>query len=77
MFERGTDMSTKELLYSMIDSLTEQQMLELIDFMTDRKKQGISAASVMGSLANYADINLLPQEDKAWERAAKQNYENP
>lgn len=69
-------MSTKERLYSMINRLTEQQMLELIDYITDKEKQGRSAASVMGSLAEYADINLIPQESKAWERAAKQNYEN-
>lgn len=65
-------MSTKELLYTMIDGLTEQQMLELINFLNSRTKHGKSAASVMGILSDYANASLIPQEDGAWERAAKQ-----
>lgn len=69
-------MSTKEILYTMIDDLNEQQMLELIKLLNARKKSGKAASSVMGTLSNYADKKLIPQEDRAWERAAKQNYEN-
>lgn len=69
-------MSTKELLYTMIDGLTEQQMLEIIDFLDSQKKRSRSAASVSGILSEYADVNLIQQEDGAWERSIKQNYEN-
>lgn len=67
-------MSTKELLYTKIDGLTEQQMLELIDFLDSRKKRGKSVESVMGILSDYADESLVPQEEGAWERAVKANY---
>lgn len=69
-------MSTKEMLYTMIDELTERQMLELIDFMKSRKKKGKPAAAVMGALAEYADSSLIPLEEKSWEEAVKKNYEN-
>lgn len=69
-------MSTKEQLYTMIDQLTEQQMLELIDFLGSRKSHGKTAASVMGILSDYADPELIPLEENAWEKAVKQNYEN-
>lgn len=69
-------MSTKELLYTMIDGLTEKQMLELINFLNGRKRSGKTAASVMGILSDYADKGLIPYEDGAWEKAVKQNYEN-
>lgn len=70
-------MSTKELLYTKIDGLTEQQMLELIDFLDSRKKRGKPASEVIGILSEYADESLIPQEEGAWERAVKANYENP
>ncbi len=70
-------MSTKELLYTMIDELTEQQCLELIHYLDSRKKRRKTAASVKGILSDYADPNLISQEDGAWERAVKRNYENP
>ncbi len=70
-------MSTKELLYSIIDELTEQQLLELICYLDSRKKRGKTVASVMGALSKYADPSLIQQEEGAWEREAARNYENP
>ncbi len=69
-------MSTRERLYNIIDSLDEQQMQELIDFLNSRKRGGKPAASVKGILSRYANPDLIPLEENAWERAAKQNYEN-
>lgn len=69
-------MSTRERLYTIIDSLDEQQMQELIDFLNSRKRHGKTAASVKGILSHYANPDLIPLEENAWERAAKQNYEN-
>ncbi len=68
-------MSTKERLYTMIDNLTEQQMQEVINYIDSRKKHGKTATSVMGILSDYANPDLIPLEEKAWERAVK-NHEN-
>ncbi|MCM1168043.1 MAG: hypothetical protein NC401_18830 [Ruminococcus sp.] len=70
-------MSTKERLYTLIEELDERQMLEIIGFITSRKKKGRSAASVVGILSEYANPDLVPLEKGAWERAAIQKHENP
>ncbi len=69
-------MSTKELLYTMIEDLDERQMLEIIGFINSRKKKGRSAASVAGILSKYANPDLVPLEEGAWERAAIKKHEN-
>ena len=69
-------MSTKELLYTMIDELTEQQMIQLISFINSHKKKGKTAASMKGVLYDYANADFFRQEDGAWERAVKQKYDN-
>ncbi len=69
-------MSTRERLHAIIDSLTELQMQELICFLEGQKKEGKTAASVMGILSDYADPDLIPLEEKAWERTVSENYEN-
>lgn len=67
-------MSTKEQLYTMIDSMTEQQMQELIRFLDGHnKKCGNASGDVKGILSAYADPSLVPQEEGAWERNVHEN----
>ena len=72
-------MSTKELLYSMIDKLTEQQMQELITLLSENNPQNTyrdEVYGVMGALKEYADPRLIPLENDAWEKEVKARYEN-
>ncbi len=71
-------MSTKELLYTMIDELTEQQMQGLIMLLSGKensKSYRDEVSSAMGSLAEYANPDLIPLEKGAWEIAVKAKYE--
>ncbi len=71
-------MSTKELLYTMIDELTEQQMQGLIMLLSGKensKSYRDEVSSAMGRLAEYANPDLIPLEKDAWEIAVKAKYE--
>ena len=70
-------MSTKEMAYSMIDTLTEEQLQEVIAFLKGYKKKTASVESVRGILSEYANPDLIAQEESAWERAVVENYEAP
>lgn len=72
-------MSTKELLYTMIDKLTEQQMQDLIMLLSDKVSQKTyhdEVYSIMGGLNEYANLDLVPLEKDAWEIEVKSKYEN-
>lgn len=75
-------MSTRELLYTMIDGLTEQQMQGLIMLLSgkenksDPKSYRDEVYSVMGGLSEYANPDLIPLEKDAWEMEVKAKYEN-
>lgn len=72
-------MSTKELLYTMIDELTEQQMQGLIMLLSGKSSPQSyrdDVYSVMGSLHEYANPDLIPLEKDAWEMEVKSKYEN-
>ena len=70
-------MSTKEMAYSMIDTLTEEQLQEVIVFLKGYKKKTASVESVRGILSEYANPDLIAQEESAWERTVVENYEAP
>ena len=75
-------MSTKELLYTIIDGLTEQQMQGLIMLLRGKETEKPSESyrdevySVMGGLSKYANPDLIPLEQDAWEMEVKAKYEN-
>ncbi len=70
-------MSTKEIAYSIIDTLTEEQLQELLLFLKGYKKEKTSVESVRGILSEYANVDLISQEESAWERVAAENYVAP
>lgn len=65
------------MAYSIIDTLTEEQLEELLIFLKGYKKKMSSVDSVRGMLSEYANIDLISQEESAWERAVAENYEAP
>lgn len=74
-------MSTKELAYSLIDDLTESQLNEVIKILyafseaaVKKEKKGISAESVAGIAAKYANPDLIPLEKEAWANAAAEKF---
>lgn len=72
-------MSTKELLYAMIDRLTEEQMQGLIMLLSGKVSSQTyhdEVYSVMGGLSEYANPDLIPLEKDAWEIEVKAKYEN-
>ncbi len=72
-------MSTKELLYTMIDRLTEQQMQGLIMLLSGKenpKSYRDEVYGAMGGLAEYANPDLIPLEKDAWEMEVKAKYED-
>lgn len=70
-------MSTKEMAYSIIDTLTEEQLQELLIFLNGYNKKQVSVESVRGMLSAYANPDLIPLEESAWERTVAENYEAP
>lgn len=77
-------MSTKELAYSILDSLSEEQLKGFIMLFSGsgetRPKAGtskvLSAESVAGMAAKYANPDLIPLEKEAWANAAAEKYKN-
>lgn len=70
-------MSTREIVVSMLDNLTEEQLQGLILFIKNyEKKDETTAESVRGILSGYADKNLIDKEKGAWERAVLEKYED-
>lgn len=70
-------MGTREILYSMIDGLSEQQMQGLIMLLSNgdiqMKKNKKSARGIFSDCANP---DLIPLEEGAWERTVAETYED-
>ena len=70
-------MSTREMIVSMLDTLTEEQLQGIILFIKNyEKKDETTAESVRGILSGYANKNLIDKEKEAWEEAVIEKYEN-
>ena len=71
-------MSTREIIVSMLDSLTEEQLQGLMMLLKGyvKKQEETEVDSVRGILSKYANPDLVPLEKEAWERVVVENYEN-
>ena len=70
-------MSTKEMAYSIIDTLTEEQLEELMVFLKGYSKKTTSVDSVFGILSGRSNGDYISQEKSVWEKVAADNYEAP
>ena len=71
-------MSTKELAYSMIDRLNEEQLDALVVilkglFHEPKESNSSDVDSVMGILHEYADPSKVPLEKEVWADAAAEH----
>lgn len=76
-------MSTRELAYSLIDRLSENQLNAAIELLntffepvSQKQNGGSSPENVMGIAAKYANPDLIPLEKEAWADAAAEKYKN-
>ncbi len=69
-------MSTREMLYSVIDGLSEEQCQGLLMLLSGYNKKNTEPETVCGALSKYADPKLIPMEEGAWERTVTEKYEN-
>lgn len=73
-------MSTKELAYSIFETLTEKQLEGFILLFSGNNEKAAEArpkaGTLKGALADYADPNLISQEKEAWANAAAEKYKN-
>ncbi|MBR1529516.1 MAG: hypothetical protein IJ642_09480 [Oscillospiraceae bacterium] len=72
-------MSTREIAYSMIDHLDEEQLNALIVILRgmtkeEPPKKKKSAASLCGIFHDVANPDLIPLEKTAWEQAAVEKH---
>lgn len=68
-------MSTREMAYNLIDSMTEEQILDFLKLFGKQREQNNTAKvkSVRGIFAQAANPHLIPLEKTAWEQAAVEN----
>lgn len=68
-------MSVKEIAYSIIDDMTEEQLETFFAlFGRHQKQENIKKVkSVRGIFAKAANPDLIPLEKNAWEQAAAEN----
>ena len=73
-------MSTKELAYSIFETLTEKQLEGFILLFSGNNEKSDEhrpkAGTLKGALAEHADPNLISQEKEAWANAAAEKYKN-
>lgn len=73
-------MSTKELAYSIFETLTEKQLEGFILLFSGGNEEIAEprpkAASLKGILSDCADPDLIQFEKEAWANAAVEKYEN-
>ncbi len=72
-------MSTREMAYSMIDNLDEEQLNALVVILRgmmkeEPPKEKKSAASLCGIFHDVANPELIPLEKTAWEQAAVEKH---
>ena len=79
-------MNTREIVHDMLDKLDDKQINALkiiieglVNEAADPQntvKNKLKAADVIGRLNKYADPDLIPLEDGAWERDIIERIEN-
>lgn len=69
-------MSTKELAYSILDSLSEEQLKGFIMLFSGSGETRPKAGTLKGALSEYANPDLIPLEKEAWANAAAEKYKN-
>lgn len=72
-------MSTKELAYSILDSLSEEQLKGFIMLFSESNPADSSkpkAETLKGALSEYANPDLIPLEKEAWANAAEEKHKN-
>lgn len=72
-------MSTREIAYSMIDNLDEEQLNALVVILRGMMKEKLtkekkSAASLCGIFHDVANPELIPLEKTAWEQSAVEKH---
>lgn len=74
--QEENSMSTREIVYSLIDELSEKQLQGLVLLLQGYCKKETSIEKVQGILSDYANTSLISEEKNAWEKAVKEKYEN-
>lgn len=69
-------MSTRELVHTLVDGLSEEQLRGLVLLLQNQPQKETSLEEVQGILSAYANPDLIPLEETAWESAVKEKYEN-
>ncbi len=69
-------MSTRELVHTLVDGLSEEQLRGLVLLLQNQPRKETSLEEVQGILSAYANPDLIPLEETAWESAMKEKYEN-
>ncbi len=73
-------MSTRELVHTMIDQLSDEQLQALaviLGYTTQKETESQpTPSSVRGIFSNCADAECVPLEKEAWERAVVKKHED-
>lgn len=69
-------MSTRELVHTLVDGLSEEQLRGLVLLLQNQPRKETTLEEVQGILSAYANPDLIPLEETAWESAVKEKYEN-
>lgn len=67
-------MSTRELAYSVIDGLTDEELEAFIILFGKGRVKPIQKKSARGAWSSAANPDLIPLEEGAWERAVMERY---
>jgi len=68
-------MSTRELVHTLVDGLSEEQLRGLVLLLQNQPRKETSLEEVQGILSAYANPDLIPLEETAWESAVKEKFE--
>ena len=69
-------MSTRELVHTLVDGLSEEQLRGLVLLLQNQPRKETTLEEVQGILSAYANPDLIPLEETAWESAVKEKFEN-
>lgn len=67
-------MSTRELAYSVLDELTDEELEAFIVLFGKDRKQSAEKKSARGAWNSAANPDLIPLEEGAWERDIMERY---
>jgi len=68
-------MSTRDLVHTLVDGLSEEQLRGLVLLLQNQPRKETSLEEVQGILSAYANPDLIPLEETAWESAVKEKFE--